>query len=227
MLARLARILTFRARLEDFEALDRRHLALGLAFTWVVGMGRYWDNPRVEWLQKAGVGSVVYVFVLSALLWLIGLGLKPERWSYSNLLTFVTLTAPPGLLYAIPVERFLDPDAARATNLLFLALVAAWRVALYGVYLRRYAGLPGLPLAVQLLLPLTLIVAALAALNLERAVFDIMGGVRETTSADSAYFVLVALTFISVYVFPVLLVVYAVLAVQRWRRARRERGDPP
>jgi hypothetical protein len=51
--------------------------------------------------------------------------------------------------------------------------------------------------------------------------------VRETTSADSAYFVLMALTFISLYVFPVLLVVYAVLAVQRWRRARRERGDPP
>jgi hypothetical protein len=50
MLARLARILTFRARLDDFEALDRRHLALGLAFTCVVGMGRYWDNPRVEWL---------------------------------------------------------------------------------------------------------------------------------------------------------------------------------
>jgi hypothetical protein len=79
---------------------------------------------------------------------------------------------------------------------------------------------------VQLLLPLTLIVAALAALNLERAVFDIMGGVRETTSADSAYFVLMALTFVSLYVCPVLLVVYAVLAILRWRRARRERGDP-
>lgn len=225
MIARLLRILTFRARLDDFEALDRRHLALGLAFTWVVGMGRYWDNPRVEWLQKAGVGSVVYVFVLSALLWLIGLGLKPERWSYSNLLTFVTLTAPPGLLYAIPVERFLDPADARETNLLFLAVVAAWRVALYGVYLRRYAALPWGALAVQLLLPLTLIVAVLSALNLEKAVFDVMGGVRETTSADAAYMVLVTLTFLSVYLFPVLAGLYVALAVKRRWRARRESSE--
>ncbi|MFW6012457.1 MAG: hypothetical protein ACOC92_01970 [bacterium] len=217
MLARILRILTFRADHEDFLSLDGRHLGVGLFVTWLVGIGRYWDNPRVELLQKAGVGSVVYVFLLAVLLWLLGLGLKPRRWSYVNLLTFITLTAPPGLLYAIPVERFLSSDGARTANLAFLAVVAAWRVALYGLYLRRYAALSAAPLVVQLLLPLTLIVSGLAVLNLERAVFDVMGGVEETTSADTAYAVLVLLTLLSLYLSPVLVGAYVVIAALRWR----------
>jgi len=124
MLSRILRILTFRTDTRDYECLDHRYLALGLGLTWVVGVGRYWDNPRAEDLQRWGVGSVAYVFALSALLWLVGVGIKPVRWSYRNVLTFVTLTAPPGLLYAIPVERALSPDEARAVNLAFLAVVA-------------------------------------------------------------------------------------------------------
>ena len=60
MFAQIARILTFRATLADFERLENRHLAVGLVAAWLVGMGRYWDNPRVGVLQHAGVGSVVY-----------------------------------------------------------------------------------------------------------------------------------------------------------------------
>jgi len=75
---------------------------------------------------------------------------------------------------------------------------------------------------VQLLLPLTLIVSALAVLNLEHAVFDVMGGVRETTAADSSYAFILALSFVSLVLFPILLVAYLFLAVQR-RRASGER----
>jgi len=71
---------------------------------------------------------------------------------------------------------------------------------------------------VQLFLPLTLIVSTLTVLNLERAVFDIMGGVRETTAADAAYQVLVVLTMLSVVLFPILLLAYIVLAILRRRR---------
>ena len=39
------RFLTFRASRDELLAPDRRHLAFGLACTWVVGMGRYWDDP--------------------------------------------------------------------------------------------------------------------------------------------------------------------------------------
>jgi hypothetical protein len=217
MLALITRLLTFRANASDYGSLERRHLALGLVLTWLVGFGRYWDNPRVELLQKAGLGSLIYVVVLSGLLWIIGVGLKPERWSYFNLLTFVTLTAVPGLLYAIPVEQFLTAEMARTVNLVFLTVVAGWRVALYGHYLKRYAELSPAALAIQLIFPLTLIVTALAALNLEQAVFDVMGGVRETTPADTAYAVIVGMTFFSVILFPLLLIAYVVAAVRRRR----------
>jgi len=222
--ARIARILTFRADLDDYLSLDRSYLAAGLVVTWVVGMGRYWDNPRVEILQKAGLGSLVYVFVLAALLWVVGLGLRPRRWSHSHLLTFVTLTAAPGLLYAIPVERFLSPAGAQEANLAFLAIVATWRVVLYGFYLRRYAALPLAPLLIQLLLPLTFIVTALVMLNLERAVFAVMGGLEETTSADSAYAVLVLLTMGSVCLFPFLVLGYVILAIKRRNLTERPEG---
>ena len=221
MLRPLLRILGMRATLADYEQLGTSHLVLGLLLTWAVGIGRYWDNPRVGLLQHAGVGSVVYVFALAALLWLVGAPLKPTRWSLLHMLTFVTLTSPPGLLYAIPVERWLSPSDASTTNLWFLAVVAIWRVAMYVRYLRVYAALPIPVLLVQLLLPLTLIVAALTALNLERAVFEIMGGITETTSADESYFVLVLLTFGSVFLFPLLLIAYFVLVAQR-RSARSQ-----
>ena len=225
MLAQIARILTFRATLPDFERLGNGHLAAGLMATWLVGIGRYWDNPRVGVLQHAGVGSVVYVFLLSALLFVLGLGLRPERWSYRNLLTFVTLTSFPGLIYAVPVERFLAPESARMANLWFLAVVALWRMALYALYLKRYAGLSVLPLIVQLLLPVTAIVFALSVLNLEQAVFDIMSGVqRRTTSADDAYVLVIFMTFISLYVAPALFVLYIILAV-RAARLRAKVGE--
>ncbi len=192
--------------------------------TWLVGMGRYWDNPRALPLQHAGVGSLAYVVVLTVLLWLIGAPLRPVRWSLRNLFTFVTLTSAPGLLYALPVERWLAPDAARTTNLCFLAVVAAWRVVLYARYLGGYAQFAPGPRAVQLLLPLTLIVSALAALNLERAVFDVMGGIRETTPADSAYLLVLGLSFVSVCAFPILLTAWLILIVRAWRRHRRP-GD--
>lgn len=213
------RILTLRARVADYEQLGSAHLLLGLGATWLVGIGRYWDNPRVSWLQHAGIGSLVYVVLLTCLLWLIGIGLRPARWSLRHLFTFVTLTALPGLLYAIPVERWLSPETARTTNLWFLAVVATWRVLMYARYLRVYAGLPLGALLVQLFLPLTLIVSALAALNLERAVFDIMGGVRETTAADAAYEVVVTLTMLSVVLFPILFLFYVVLAILRRRQS--------
>lgn len=221
MLKTTVRILTFRAEAGDYVVLDRRYLLFGLISTWIVGVGRYWDNPRVSTFEHAGLGSVVYVFILSGLLWVIGLGLFPERWKYFNVLVFVTLTAPPGIVYAIPVERFMSADAARTTNLWFLALVAAWRLAMYGHFLAKYAKLRPGPLIVQLLLPMCLIIATLTVLNLERAVFDVMGGVaRETTSADSAYAVLVLLSVVSFVLFPVLCVAYAVFAVVGRRRRK-------
>jgi hypothetical protein len=217
VISQTLRILSFRGRFDDYAALGPRHLVLGLVLTWLVGIGRYWDNPRVSPLQHAGLGSVAYVLVLSTFLWLLGLALRPDNWRLVKVLTFVSLTAPPGILYALPVEQFLSPPSARTANLWFLAIVATWRVVLYAQFLRGYALLPTGPMVVQLLLPLTLIVSSLTFLNLERAVFNVMGGIEETTSSDTAYLVLILLTGASLWVFPVLLIAYVAYAFQRRR----------
>ena len=222
-LRRWARVLTFRAGREELDRLDRNDLALGLAATWLVGMGRYWDDPDARLLQHLGLGSVVYVFALSLLLWLVIWPLGPRRgWSYEKVLTFVALVAPPAILYAIPVERFLALEIARSVNVWFLATVAAWRVALLVHFLRVAGGLPAFRIAVGSLLPLTLLVAALAALNLERAVFRIMGGLRGGTANDGAYLVLLVITFFSTWAFAPLLIAYVSLVTITVRRRRAE-----
>lgn len=204
------RFLTFRKPSVHLRDHARAYLLIGLLTTWLAGVGRYWDNPRAVLWQYLGLGSVAYVFVLAFLLYFMLMPLKPKNWSYQNVLLFITLTAPPAILYAIPVERFMPLAQAAATNAWFLGVVALWRVALYAWFLRAMCGLKGLTHIVALLLPLTLIVFALTALNLEHVVFRIMGGIMEDekTANDMAYTVVLVISFVSFWAFPVLLALY-------------------
>jgi hypothetical protein len=219
ILSTVVRLLTFRITREEFLQFNHKHLAVGVAATWLVGMGRWWDDPGARLLQHLGAGSVTYIFLLALLLWLVIWPLKPQGWSYRHVLTFVSLTSPPAILYAIPVERFAGLETARTLNVWFLAVVAAWRVALLFFYLSRYARLTAFSIAVAALLPITLIVVTLTVLNLERAVFDVMGGLRDGgTANDSAYGVLVALTFFSMLLFIPLLICYIFLSAWSFMR---------
>jgi hypothetical protein len=190
---------------------------------WLAGIGRYWDNPKAHAWQIAGLGSLAYVFVLTLILWLVILPLRPQNWSYLNVLTFVCLTSPPAVLYAIPVERFLEPDLARSTNAWFLGLVATFRVALLLHYLRRGARLD-LPVAlVAALLPLGLIVLTLAVLNLEHVIFNLMSGIQaeNVSPNDSAYLVVMTLAMLSYALSPILLLAYLFM-IWLVRRAPRK-----
>lgn len=224
VLATSWRLLTFRATGEELGLLNQKHLFFGLLCTWLVGIGRYWDNPRVHLTQRLGVGSVIYVFILSLLLWVVLWPLRPKRCTYFRVLTFVSLVAPPAILYAIPVEHFYSIDTANSLNVLFLAIVATWRVALLLFFLRRLGELDWFSIIVAALLPLTLIVVTLTALNLEKIVFDLMGGIRERTAGDDSYFVLIMLSYLSILLFIPLLLSYVVLALQGWIRKKRESG---
>jgi hypothetical protein len=204
-------LLLFRPFKPDLANHWQAYLAWGLFVTWLAGVGRYWDHPSAAPWQYAGLGSLAYVFVLAAFLWAIVRPLTPRPWSYRGVLIFVTLTSLPALLYAIPVEKFMTLENAQSANVIFLAVVAAWRVALLMVFLRRAAGLSALGVAVAGLLPIALIVTALVFLNLERAVFDIMGGNREQTQNDAAYIVLIFISVLSVVASPILLILYGVL----------------
>ena len=208
-----------------FLDLDSGYLIFGLGCTWIVGVGRYWDDPRAALAQHLGLGSVIYIFLLSLLLWLVIWPLRPMNWSYGKVLTFVSLTSVPAILYAIPVERFLSMETARSVNAWFLAVVATWRVGLLILFLKRYAQLDISRIIVATLLPLTLIVTILTALNLERAVFDLMGGLREGrgTSNDTAYMILNVLTFFSILLFIPLLVYYVAVVFGGYSQRKASR----
>jgi hypothetical protein len=219
----IARLLTFRLTRDEFLQFRWQHLAVGLLFTWIVGMGRWWDDAGATMLQHLGVGSVIYIFILSLILWFEVLLLRPKNWSYIHVLTFVSMTSPPAILYAIPVERFLPLEFAQLANLGFLIIVASWRVALLAYYLRVQAKLKPFAVVVTTLLPLTAIVTTLTILNLERAAFVSMGGFRGTpTSHDSAYDFLGVLTALSILIFVPLVISYIVLAVLSWRVSDEE-----
>ncbi len=217
------RLLTFR-RVGPIEA-DRRSafLAFGLFCTWLAGIGRYWDNPRASTWQALGLGSIGYVFVLAAILWIIVAPLRPKHWSYWNVLLFVTLTSPLALLYAIPVERFLSLDLAASVNAWFLAVVASWRLALLFVFLHRVAGLRAIEAIIAGLLPMTAIVVALTVLNLEHVVFDLMSGISEDARSpnDAAYEIVLGLGLTSLYAAPVLFLAHLTCIILR------RRANPP
>jgi len=208
-------LLIFRPFKPDLSDHWTAYLAWGLFVTWIVGVGRYWDHPSAQIWQYLGLGSIAYVFILALFIWAIAAPLQPKHWSYRNVLIFVTLTSLPALLYAIPVERFMSLANAQTANVWFLAVVAAWRVALLFRFFRTVAGLSVAATCVVGLLPLVLIVTALVVLNLENAVFEIMGGLREQTPNDAAYAVLILITGASVVASPFLLIWYLVLVVRR------------
>jgi len=201
VLTTLARLLTFRLDAAGYAALGVREACVGLVLAWIAGVGRYWDHPTAGLAQKSGVGSVVYVLLLSALLWLVLRPLGVHRRPYWNVAAMVGMSSPLAWLYALPVERWTDLQTAIDLNLAFLAVVAVWRVLLYARYLKVGCALDWFATLACALLPLCAIVNALAALNLEHAVFDIMGGLRREGTAervvDETYRVVMNVTFVS------------------------------
>ena len=216
------RFLSFRAVAVDLKHDSGPYFAYIIAVGWLVGIGRYWDHPNAQWWQYAGLGSIAYMFVLSAFLYVVVWPLRPKNWSPDAVFVFVGLTALPGLLYAIPVERFMSLNSAQAANAWFLGVVAIWRVALYVCFLARVAKLSFFPLIIAMLLPLSAIVSALAMLNLEHVVFELMAGIREDqiSSNDMAYDVVFLLSALATLALPVTAVCYVVAILLAWRKKR-------
>ena len=187
-------------------------------------MGRWWDDPTANMVQHLGIGSLLYVVGLSGLLYVVLKPIRSETIGYRHMLTFVCLTSPPGILYAIPVELFMTVEDARAMNVGFLTVVAVWRVALLFFYLRRAAELSFTDLLCCALMPISGIVWVLTLLNYERALLNIMAGlVRRGNSNDDFYEVVLAVTALSVYVFPVLLGIW-IYKIVKARKAKRAKA---
>jgi hypothetical protein len=215
------KVLFFRISKQELISLQGKHLAVGLLGTWVAGMGRYWDDPGARLLQKLGLGSVIYIFILAALIWVIVKPFRISAWNYFRVLTFISLTSFPAILYAVPVERFYSIAIANTVNVWFLAIVATWRLALLYFFLRRMTGLEVWEILTITLLPICAIISTLTVLNLHRVVFNIMGGIRNPSPHDGAYAILIMLTVISMILVIPLLVMY-VASVNRHRKVNSQ-----
>lgn len=219
------KFLAFRPVRPDVKRLRWHFLVLGLVSSWLAGMGRYWDTSEAQWWQYAGLGSVVYTFFMATFLFALILPMHPRNWSYLNVLTFVGMTAPPAIFYAIPVERFTDPTTASQVNYGFLIVVATWRVGLLWLYLRRSAQLRIVPAMVALMLPLALMMVVLAYMQLSMTVMEGMAGIRTEQPKNLAGEFIVSLGFISFWLTPFLGVGYIVCAAKAADRSNREAGD--
>jgi hypothetical protein len=217
------RLLTFRAQRDELDRWGRGHLVLGLLATWLVGIGRWWDDPNASPLQKTGLGSVAYTLALALVLFLVAWPLGPRAWSYRHVLTFVTLTAPPAILYAIPVERLVSMPVATQLNLWFLLVVATWRVGLLLFYFLRHAALGWWRTLVSVLLPLSAIVVSLTLLNLSRGVIQIMGGLRDENADQLANDIVLTLGTLAFLAAGPLFVAYLVGVLIAWGSRGKER----
>ncbi len=206
----ILRLLTFRLSRTDMLRLNNQHLIAGLFGTWVVGMGRYWDDTQAGLLQHLGLGSVIYIFLLAGFIWLIILPFKIENWSYRIVLTFIALTSFPALFYAIPVERFYSVATANSINVWFLAIVALWRLCLLYYFIKHYTKLSPGNIATVTLMPICLIISVLTILNLHNVVFEVMGGIRDPSPHNSSYLILMLLTGLSMLLAIPLLLAYCI-----------------
>ncbi|MBI3861378.1 MAG: hypothetical protein HY290_05740 [Planctomycetia bacterium] len=139
---------------------------------------------------------------------------------YRSFLGLYWMTAPLAWLYAIPVERFLEPASATAANLWLLALVATWRVALMvrviAVYFR---------MQVWRAFFIVLFFADTVALVMLRLtplpLFDMMGGIRLSPSEQTIRDVACVVQIIGTLTWPIWMI-GALVAVFR----RKTAGDP-
>lgn len=220
VLSDFARFIVFKPLRGNVGADWRIYLAVGLVITWIVGVGRSWDDPEATIFDLSGIGSILYVFGLGLVIWLIGAPLRPERWTYRNVVLMVTMTALPGLIYAFPIERFVAAADARAVNMSFLAIVATWRMALFATFLVRVARLSPGATAVVTFLPPVLIIAPISAFGVLGVVLSSMGGVRdEAQQAQNELIGFAAMT--SWMLLPLLLIAWGMLVARRSRRTDR------
>jgi len=215
-------LLTFKLTRDEILQFNRKHFIAGLIGTWAVGIGRYWDDKGASLVQHLGIGSVIYIFVLAAFIWLIVKPFFVENWSYFTIVTFIGLTSFPAMLYAIPVEKFVNINIANNLNVWFLAIVALWRLLLLYYFLKRFTKLSYGNIITITLMPICLIISTLTALNLHRVVFDLMGGLRDPNAHDNSYFILILLTGISAILTIPLLLAYGIGIYNSYKSRHRK-----
>jgi hypothetical protein len=168
-------------------AASKQALWLGLVFVLSAGLAREYDGQDLvhePWHLLIPLGaSLISSFVLFLLCFAKVIASDPARppflAAYRSFLTVFWMTAPLAWLYAIPYERFLSPYGAMQANLLTLAAVAVWRVALMVRVVTTLMGY-GTLAALSLVMLFGDGVALFAISFVPKPIIAIMGGIQLT-----------------------------------------------
>ena len=172
-----------------------------LVVTWLVGVGRYWHNPDSLIWQRAGLSSLIYIFVVSQLLYLVVLPLRPKNWSYKEAFVLLGLTSLPGLLYAFPLESFMSFFETQIANALLFLVIGAWRFALCARSIYTLTKIGFWPTITATLVFIAAVNIPLALINMGR---PILSEYREDQAPyDLIYLIIVLYAFTLRYQLPI------------------------
>lgn len=156
----------------------------GLVFVLLAGITREYDQEYILGQPLAFLAPLIVSLILSASLYLVffllvfrkGVSLPEEkRGGYRVFLNLFWMTAPMAWIYALPVERFLDPVAALQVNVALLTLVSVTRLV---VLARALAVLTGRSILLFLLTLFAIgnVLVVVGTFFLSISLVGIMGG---------------------------------------------------
>ncbi len=219
----------------DSVAKSTNALWVGLLFVLSAGLAREYDGEylaREPWHLLLPLGaSLVTSLVLYVLVYLAarGHGVTKLRWwgGYRTLLTFYWMTAPLAWLYAVPVERFLDPLQATQVNFGLLAIVSVWRVLLLTRAISVWLG-AGYFIIFFIVLLFSDSVLLAANMLTPMPIWDIMGGIRLPARESFIVDIRLMVGFFGTISWFVLLITVCVLGFvskSQWHLAKPTRAD--
>ena len=137
---------------------------------------------------------------------------QPFRRQLASFMGLFWLTAPIAWLYALPVERFLDPLPATWANLALLGVVALWRVLLMARVIQVVQGAKFLTSLVWVLVPASFEVLVIAVLGALQHIGSMMGGMRNSPEEELLVQALNTISTAAFWGFPAFCLIGAALA---------------
>lgn len=193
----------------------------GIILVFLTSIARNYDQTHIsespfKWL----FGSLLFSLVSGTWLYQVSycgfarreMALEDKKSVWDHWKQFMGLfwmTAPIAWLYAIPVERFLEPVEAAKANVTLLAIVSLWRVLLMARVLQVACGAPFSRTLLWVLFPAAvevLVVFFIGGLFAE-AIMRGMGGLRNSPAEDVVFYAMYNAFGVSFWSAPVLLIV--------------------
>jgi len=193
----------------------------GIILVFLTSIARNYDQTHIsENAFRWVFGSLLFSVVSGTWLFLVsycgfarrGMVDKDREAIWSHWPQFMGLfwmTAPIAWLYAIPVERFMEPVAAAKTNITLLVIVSIWRVLLMSRVLQVVCRAPFSRSLIWTLFPAAVEVLIVAFLGgfFTRAIMMSMAGLRNSPAEDVIHSAVGNAFTMSFYGAPFLLIV--------------------